>query len=179
LTDFTVPPGSPGIRPRWTSSAKSAVGTALQAESRVWFTISHGILNEIYALRLDSACVRDFGLVVTAKNYFSEEKRDTHQTVEMVEDGVPAFRLVNSSIDGRYRISKTIFSDPVREVVLQEIRFEALIGALSDYQVHAIVAPHLVNAGANNTGWCGDFKGHAMLFAEGRGTALAVASSVP
>ena len=86
----------------------------------------------------------------------------------MIEDGVPAFRLVNTSIDGRYRISKTVFSDPVREVVLQEIRFEALAGALSDYQVHAIVAPHLVNAGANNTGWCGNFKGHEMLFAEGR-----------
>jgi len=179
LTAFTVPPGSPGIRPRWTSSAKSAVGTALRAESRVWFTISHGILNEIYAPRLDSACVRDFGFIVTAKNYFSEEKRDTHHTVEMIEDGVPAFRLVNTSIDGRYRISKTVFSDPVREVVLQEIRFEPLVGALSDYEVHAIVAPHLVNAGANNAGWCGNFKGHEMLFAEGRGIALAVASSVP
>src|SRR5271156_4705488 len=115
LTDSTVPRGSPGIPPRWTSSAKSAVGTAAGAESRVWFTISHGILNEIYAPRLDSACVRDFGLIVTAKNYFSEEKRDTSQAVEMIEDGVPAFRLVNTAIDGRYRITKTVFSDPVRE----------------------------------------------------------------
>ena len=37
----------------------------------------------------------------------------------------------------------------------------------------------LVNAGANNTAWYGDYKGHGMLFAEGRGMALAVASSVP
>jgi glucoamylase len=179
LTDFTVPRGSPGIPPRWTSSAKSAVGTAARAESRVWFTVSHGILNEIYASRLDTACVRDFGFIVTATNYFSDEKRDTRQTVAMIEDGVPAFRLVNTSIDGRYRISKTIFSDPVREVVLQEIQFEALVGALSDYELHAIVAPHLVNAGADNTGWYGAFKGHEMLFAEGRGTSLAVATSVP
>ena len=179
MTDFTAPPGAPGIPPRWTSSAKSAVGTAARAESRVWFTISHGILNEIYASRLDTACVRDVGFIVTAKDYFSEEKRDTHNTIEMVEDGVPAFRLVNTAVDGRYRISKTVFSDPVREVVLQQIRFEALVGAASDYEVHVIVAPHLVNAGADNTGWCGDFKGHQMLFAEGRGTSLAVASSVP
>ncbi|HEY3892958.1 MAG TPA: glucan 1,4-alpha-glucosidase [Bradyrhizobium sp.] len=179
MTEFTVPGGAPGIPPRWTSSAKSAVGTAARAESRVWFTISHGILNEIYAPRLDSACIRDFGFIVTARDYFSEEKRDTHNTIEMVEDGVPAFRLVNTAIDGRYRISKTVFSDPVREVVLQQIRFEALVGAASDYRVHALVAPHLVNAGADNTGWCGDFKGYQMLFAEGRGTSLAVASSVP
>ena len=176
LNDLT---GSRGIPPRWTSSAKSAVGTAARAESRVWFTISHGILNEIYTPRLDSACIRDFGFIVTARGYFSEEKRDTHQTVEMIEDGVPAFRLVNTAIDGRYRISKTVFSDPLREVVLQQIQFEALAGSLSDYQVHAIVAPHLVNAGADNTGWYGNFKGQPMLFAEGRGTSLAVASSVP
>jgi glucoamylase len=180
LTDFTVPRGAPGIPPRWTSSAKSAVGTAARAESRVWFTISHGILNEIYAPRLDSACIRDFGFIVTADGYFSEEKRATTQTVEMVEDGVPAFRLVNTAIDGRYRISKTVFSDPSREVVLQQIRFEALIGKLSDYQLHALVAPHLINAGSDNTAWYGDFKGQGMLFAQGRHRfSLAVASSVP
>src|SRR6201996_2164718 len=174
-----APHASSGIPPRWTSSAKSAVGTAARAESRVWFTISHGILNEIYAPRLDTACIRDFGFIVTADKYFSEEKRETRQTVEMVEDGVPAFRLINTAIDGRYRITKIVFSDPLGEVVLQQLHFEALIGSLADYQLHAMVAPHLVNAGADNTGWCGDFKGHPMLFAEGRGLSLAVASSVP
>ena len=172
-------PGASGIEPRWTSSAKSGVGTALGSESRVWFTISHGVLNEIYAPRLDSACTRDFGLLVTASGYFSEEKRDTNTHLEMIEEGVPAFRLVNTAKDGRYRITKTVFSDPLREVVLQDIRFEALVGDLSDYAVHAIIAPHLVNAGAGNTAWTGDFKGHQMLFAEGRGTSLAVSSSVP
>jgi glucoamylase len=174
-----TPPGAPGIAPRWTSSAKSAVGTAADANSRIWFTISHGILNEIYAPRLDMACIRDFGFLVTAKDYFSEEKRDTVSTVRMVEDGVPAFHLINTARDGRYRILKTILSDPAREVVLQEIVFEALAGQASDYAVHALVAPHLVNAGAGNTAWCADYKDHQMLFAEGRGTSLAVASSVP
>ena len=41
-------PGGPGISPRWTSSAKSGAGTALAKNSRVWFTLSHGIFNEIY-----------------------------------------------------------------------------------------------------------------------------------
>ena len=95
-----------------------------------------------------------------------------------MEDGIPALRLTNAARDGRYRISKTILSDPDREVVLQEIAFEALQGAPGDYALHAIVAPHLVNAGANNTAWYGDYKGHGMLFAEGRGMALAIASSV-
>src|ERR1700758_1608349 len=58
-------PGCPGIPPRWTSSAKSGIGTALTSSSRVWFTLSHGILNEVYYPRLDHACLRDLGLIVT------------------------------------------------------------------------------------------------------------------
>jgi glucoamylase len=179
MTDQTVPPGAPGISPRWTSSAKSAVGTAAGAESRVWFTISHGILNEVYAPRLDTACIRDFGFIVTAEDYFSEEKRDADHAVVLIEDGVPAFRLINTSRDGRYRITKSVLSDPDREVVLQELHFEALNGEPSDYQIHALISPHLVNAGAGNSAWVGDFKGRPMLFAQARGLSLAIASSVP
>ena len=70
-------PGWPGIPARWTSSAKSGVGTAVSRDSRVWFTLSHGILNEIYYPRVDHACTRDLGLIVTdGQTYFSEEKRD-------------------------------------------------------------------------------------------------------
>jgi len=43
-------PGWPGIPPRWTSSAKSGIGTALRPSSRIWFTVSHGILNEAITL---------------------------------------------------------------------------------------------------------------------------------
>ncbi|MEP7015921.1 MAG: hypothetical protein ABI925_10810, partial [Verrucomicrobiota bacterium] len=59
------PPGAPGIEPRWTSSAKTGVGTAVQPASKVWFTVSHGILNEIYSPEVDRACTRDMGFIVT------------------------------------------------------------------------------------------------------------------
>ncbi|NKL21772.1 glucan 1,4-alpha-glucosidase [Rhizobium leguminosarum] len=177
MTHAVTPPGGPGISPRWTSSDKTAVGRAAGSAGRVWFTVSHGILNEVYAPRLDQASIRDFGFIVTAKDYFSEEKRDADHVVETIEDGVPAFRLINTSKDGRYRITKTILSDPDREVVLQDVRFEALIGSIKDYQLHAIISPHLINGGANNTGWYDDFKGSPMLLATGTGRSLAVASS--
>ena len=53
--------GAPGMPPRWTSSEKQAVGTAYSASSRVWYTISHGILNEIYYPTIDRPQVRDHG----------------------------------------------------------------------------------------------------------------------
>src|SRR5690349_4179501 len=52
-------PGWPGIPARWTSSAKSGLGTSISRDSRVWFTLSHGILNEISYPRVDRACTRD------------------------------------------------------------------------------------------------------------------------
>lgn len=175
------PPGWPGTEARWTSSAKSAVGTALTAASRVWFTISHGILNEVYYPRVDSACTRDFGLIVTGPDgYFSEEKRATTHEIAMLAPGVPAFRVVNTARDGRYRIVKHILSDPARDTVVQEITFEALAGSRDDYRLYALLAPHIVNAGAGNTGWAGSYKGHPMLFAAGSGhVRLALAASVP
>ncbi len=170
-------PGGPGIPPRWTSSAKTGVGTALSPASRVWFTISHGILNEIYYPRVDQACTRDFGLIVTdGGGFFAEEKRDCRFEVEALEDGVPAFHLTSTHDGGRFRIFKRVVSDPRHDVVLQQIRLEDGSGSL---RLFALLAPHLVNGGANNTAWTGDYKGQRMLFAEGDGTALALGAARP
>ncbi|MBZ9776269.1 glucan 1,4-alpha-glucosidase [Mesorhizobium sp. CO1-1-8] len=175
-----VAPGAPGIPARWTSSAKSGVGTSLSPAGRIWFTISHGILNEIYYPRVDSACTRDLGLIVTGPGgHFSEEKRDAVHTIELFEDGVPAYRLANTASDGAWRIEKRILADPARPALLQEITFTALKGVPGDYRVYALLAPHLVNAGMGNTAWVGEHEGKPVLFASGRGSCLALASSLP
>lgn len=180
MTFNNFAPGWPGSPARWTSSAKSAVGTALQPQSRVWFTISHGILNEIYYPRIDQACTRDLGLLIAdGRGFFSEEKRDAYSTIRAIVDGVPAFRISSTCKQGRYQIDKLVLADPQRDVVLQEIKVQALSGELGALQLYAILAPHLVNKGAGNTAWSGDYKGVRMLFAEGAGTALALGCSAP
>lgn len=173
-------PGWPGIEARWTSSAKSGIGTALNLHSQVWFTLSHGILNEIYFPRVDNACTRDQELLVTnSTDFFSEEKRHTRSQVSPLAPGVPAHKVVNTCLEGRYRISKELITDPYRNVVLQRVRFEALRGQLADYRVYALLSPHLANRGDGNDGWTGEYKGYPMLFAERDGYALAFACSVP
>jgi glucoamylase len=173
-------PGFPGIEPRWTSSAKSGVGTSATSRSSVWFTLSHGIVNEVYYPRLDQANTRDLGLIVTdGKEFFSDEKRHATSVVQTLAPGVPAYRLVNSSDDNRYRISKTVFTDPRRPCLLQRISFEALEGVLSDYKLFALLSPHLANRGCGNDGWVEDYKGWPMLFAEQGGVTLAFACSIP
>jgi glucoamylase len=181
MQNETYAPGWPGIEPRWSSSAKVGVSTAIGFRSMVWFTLSHGILNEIYYPRVDWACTRDMGLIVTdGKQYFSEEKRHTRSEVEYLAKGVPAYRLTNTSEDGRYRVVKEILVDPGRDVVLRKTRFEALHGKLGDYHLYVLLSPRLGNRGFNNSAWVGDYKGVPMLFAEREGrAALALASSAP
>ncbi len=173
-------PGWPGIEARWTSSAKCAVGTALGDGSRVWFTASHGILNEIYYPEVDTACLRDAGLLVTAANgFFSEEKRDCTHAVESLLAGVPAIVMRNSCVQGRYEIEKRICTSPDYDAVLQHIRFTPHVGTLSDYRVTLLLSPHLGNHGMGNTGWSGNHKGEPILFASRDPFVLAVACSAP
>jgi glucoamylase len=180
MSDLTrLAPGWPGLPARWTTSAKSGVGTSLNG-SRVWFTLSHGIIDEVYFGRVDWACTRDLGLLVSdTAGFVSEEKRHTRQEVKMAAPGVPAYLLTNTCRESRYRVHKEIITDPARAVVLQRVRFEPLQGELADYHLFVLLAPHLGNRGADNTAWVGGCKGTPMLVAERAGTALALASSAP
>jgi len=178
--DSNFAPGYPGIPPRWTSSAKSGVGTSLSSESRVWFTLSHGILNEVYYPRIDQACIRDMELLVSdGKDFFSEEKRHTNFEVKTLAEGVPAYQLTNTCNDGRYRIHKTVLTDPKRDVLLQRVRFEPLKGELSDYHLYILLAPHLGNHGTGNTAWVDNYKGMPVLNAQREEIALTLACSAP
>jgi glucoamylase len=173
-------PGWPGIPARWTSSAKQGVGTSLSPACRVWFTLSHGILNEIYYPRVDQACTRDLGLLVTdGREFFSEEKRHSLHAVAPLAEGVPAYRLENTCRQGRYRTEKRILTDPSREALLQHTRFLPLRGRLEGFHLFVLLAPHIGNRGAGNTGWLGEYKGRPMLFAQREGICLALACSAP
>ena len=171
-------PGAPGSPAKWTSSAKTGVGTALSNMSHVWFTLSHGIFNEIYYPRIDQACIRDMGFIVTdGFELFSEEKRRVDSKVEWMAEGVPAFKLTNTSRDGRYIIEKEVVTDPYRDTVLQQVKFTTQDSNLAAYQLYVLLAPHLGNQGAGNTAWIGEFEGTQVLFAQRGDIALALVCS--
>jgi glucoamylase len=171
-------PGWPGIPARWTSSAKDGVGAALTQGSQVWFTISHGIVNEIYYPRVDQACVRDVGLIVTDGGaFFAEVKRDCDTVVERIEDGVPAFRLTSTHRGGRFRLINQVIADPRSDSILLHIRLEN--SSKTALRLFALLAPHLVNAGAHNNGQRSEYKGRHILSAVGADTHLAMLGSLP
>jgi len=171
-------PGWPGLPAMWTTGAKVGAGTALSPMSRVWFTLSGGIMTEVYHPRMDRACIRDMELLVTnGADFFSEEKLHTRHRLETAADGVPAYRLINECDRGRFRIEKEIATDPARDTILQRTRFIPLDGRPESYRLHALLTPRLGNRGSGNTAWVGDFKGVPMLFAERGENAISLACS--
>lgn len=170
-------PGGPGTAPRWTSSRKSAVGTATANSSHVWFTLSHGIVNEVYYPRIDVAALRDAQFLVTADDFFSEEKRDTETELQALDPAAPAYRLRNTCRKGRYHLTKDIVTDPDRNVLLQRVQFAANSGQQQDYRLYVLVAPHIGNEGYGNTAWLAQQDGDSMLFAARGASFVAVACS--
>lgn len=169
--------GSPGLAPRWTSSVKDAVGTAYSGMSRVWFTCSHGILNELYHPTIDRAQVRDMELLITDGETFAhEEKRDLSVTFEYIHPEALGVRYTNCDREGRYKLVKEIICDPHHSVVLQHVRIEGHADLLPRLKVYALLAPHLDNGGANNTGRAVDIAGHKVLLAWKNEWALAMAA---
>ena len=135
--------GWPGIEPTWTSSAKSGVGTSLNVASKVWYSLSHGILNEIYYPQVDQACTRDMGLIVTdGKDFFSEEKHHTTHDIKMVANGVPGYLITNTCKNHLYRIEKEIITDPSRDTLLQRIQFFPTDKKRKDFKLFMLLAPH-------------------------------------
>jgi glucoamylase len=170
--------GAPGLEPRWTSSVKDAIGTAYSASSRVWFTCSHGILNEIYHPTIDSAQVRDMEFLVTDGETFAhEEKRDLLTTFEYFHPEALGVRYVNRDPDGRYGLTKEIICDPHHSVVLTNVRLEGHPELLPRLRVYALLAPHLDGGGAGNTARAVDIAGHKMLLGWKNRWSLAMGSS--
>ncbi len=93
--------GAPGIEPRWTRSAKEGIGTAYHTSCRVWFTLSHGIINEIYYPNVDCPNTRDLQFLITdGETFCHEERRDLLHQLDYPEKSTLYYQLINSAPDG-------------------------------------------------------------------------------
>ena len=172
--------GRPGIRPRWTTSSKEGVGTAYNTASRVWFTHSHGILNEVYFPSVDSPQVRDLGYLVTdGESFLHEEKRDLETRLEYLDDHALGYRLINTDPDKRYRIVKEIIADPHLPCVLVHTRLEGDAALLSKLRLYVLLAPHLEGRGGGNSALKQKVAGRDLLTAHRGEMHLALGASIP
>lgn len=152
-------PGRPGIAPTWTSSDKDAVGCTL-GPPRLWFTIGHGIVNEIFYPRIDIPQIRDLGFIISdGKGFWSEVKRVNEYDMRFLAAGVPAFEIVHKH--DRYRFRLRVSPDPRREVLAIEFHLEAG----PDLRPYVLLSPHLGATGHSNRAAVEEHGGRRVLAA--------------
>jgi glucoamylase len=144
-------PGAPGQPAFWTPADKHGFGTSATTTSKVWHTLEDGELTEVYYPDLGTPALRDLQLIVTDGRTFTDRETDaTTQRVELVDRRSLTYRQVNTAKSGRYRIVKTYVTDPARNALLVDVRFQSLTGR--PYRVYAYVDPALSNDGNDDSG---------------------------
>jgi glucoamylase len=167
--------GAPGLEPRWTSSRKDAVGTAYSASSRVWYTLSHGTLNEIYYPTIDRPQTRDMELLLTdGETFCHEEKRDLDYELDYVDGAALAVRVKARERGGRYRVTKIFISNPHFSTVLMHVKIEGDEEVLRRMKCYVLLAPHLNGGGGGNSARSVDVAGKRSLLAWKGNTSLAM-----
>ncbi|NOQ95979.1 MAG: glucan 1,4-alpha-glucosidase [Desulfobacterales bacterium] len=165
--------GAPSI---WSSSMKQGIGTSyekynssLQAfghtetdtVSKVWFSLAEGIVTETAFGLIHEAQLKDMGFLITgisAGGWFDEERVATNHSVTYVHtDGSgrplsPAYRIINTDVEGRYRITKDVFTDPGRQTLFMRVVFQAFEDGVTPY---LLVNPHMENTGNQDVGFTG------------------------
>ena len=146
------------------------VGTAL-SDSRLWFTVSHGILNEVYYPRVDIPQIRDLGFIVADdKGFWVELKRLSDYRVTLADTGVPAIHIQHHH--ARFDLQLRITPDPERDVLLLEVSLQGDTGL----EVYALLAPHLGGTGNDNEASVTRYRGRRILWAEQGPFGLALAA---
>jgi glucoamylase len=163
--------GAPGAKASWTNGNKQGVGTAITPISKVWFTLGDGVLTEAYYPVIDKANLRLVEFIVTDRaGFFERESVDTEHRVEVIARDVLAFRQINTSRSGRYRIVRETFSDPAHQTIVVHVRFEP---AGSPLALYVYADPAVDNSGLHDTA---DVTGDALLASQGN-VIMAIASS--
>lgn len=153
-------PGAPGIAPTWCSSDKDLVGTAM-GPARLWYTLGHGILNEVYYPRIDVPQIRDLGFIVADDDgFWVEVKRLEDRALELPAPGIPLPKVLHHH--ERFTLTLSLCPDPERDVLLLDLRLEGE-GNLRPY---VLLSPRLGGSGRDNLAWAAEDRGRKVLWAE-------------
>ncbi|HEX8422191.1 MAG TPA: glucan 1,4-alpha-glucosidase, partial [Pyrinomonadaceae bacterium] len=167
-------PGAPGKEARWPSAGKNGVGTANTLESKVWFTLRGGVLDEVYYPTVDVANTQELQFVVVtsaASGWRVEtESEDATHRIEIVDPRALSFRQTNAAKSGAWTITKTYTSDPERHTVLIEVTFKSRTNAA----LYVYYDPSLNNSGLHDSTWA---QGDALVASDAGKTSALLSST--
>jgi glucoamylase len=161
-------PGAPG-ETHWLSAAKNGFGTSSTTRSKVWFTLTDGVLSEVYYPTLDIPNVQILQLIIVTGKVETESDDTIHRT-EVLDARALTFRQINSAKSGAYTITKTYVTDPQRNTVLMDIKVDSRIAA----NVYVYYDPSLNNSGMHDSAFT---RGDALVAFDGDKASALISSS--
>ncbi|XXY43544.1 glycoside hydrolase family 15 protein [Sorangium sp. So ce260] len=136
----------------WGPAEKSFLGTSTTSASRVYFTGHRGIVSEVFYPVLDTVNTVDLQFLVgdTAKTFVDEEKHQSY-TVTQPDKRSMRWQAVTSNSGHNWRITKSIFTDPGRNALIQRVQFDALNGRnVTQFNLYLLHNPAMDNSGAGD-----------------------------
>jgi glucoamylase len=156
-----VAPGAPGADAHWLGAAKNGFGTSNTLPSKVWFTLTEGVLSEVYYPTLDVPNVQNLQLIiVTPEGKVETEGEDTTHLLRVSDAGSLSFRQENKAKSGAYILSKAYVTDPERNSLLMRVFFKSLVHESAAYKIYVYYDPALNNSGMHDSAWS---EGGALL----------------
>ncbi|MDF2254831.1 glycoside hydrolase family 15 protein [Streptantibioticus ferralitis] len=144
-------PGAPGADAYWNEPNVQGFADALSAQSKVWYTLGNGELQNVLYPQPDTPDT--FGLqyyVTDGSSFTDNEVANTSHAISLVDPTSLEWQQTNAAANGKYKITKTYVADPARSVVLMRTTFENL--SSTPLSLYAQYNPALNNDGMGNTG---------------------------
>lgn len=167
--DAAIAPAGSQVGTTWTNAAKTGAGASYEAYvdgryagggptgevSRVWFSISDGVLSETMYGLIHEAQIKQLRFAVQTSTGLAIEGTDTTARTEYlhVDDAgrplSPAYRVTTRDRQGRFEIEKRVFTDPDRQALILRVTVRALEGSVRPF---LLLEPHMANTGGGDAG---------------------------
>jgi glucoamylase len=167
-------PGAPGAAATWNEPSVTGFADSLGANSKVWYTIGDGELENAFYPETDTPGT--FGLqyaVTDGSTFTSLETTGTTHTTTLLNNSSLVWQQVNTATNGDFTITKTYIADPNRPVIDVQTTFTNTSGG--PLKLYVDYHPQLDNDGMGNTGGTDAASGD--LVAQNGSVASALTSS--
>jgi glucoamylase len=163
----------PGADAHWPGAAKDGFGTSNTDASKVWFTLSDGVMTEAYYPTLDVPDMNALELIVVGgRTTIEPEHLSTTHRLLRPDPRSLSFRQVNTSRSNGWTIIKTYTTDPQRHTILINVKFSS--PKKYPHFLYVYYDPSLNNSGMHDTAWT---QGDALLASDGDKTSALVSSA--
>ncbi len=148
-------PGGPGTQSYLDVARKDCFGTARNTTSKVWFTVTDGVLSDTYYPSIESSNVKTLQYIVTDGKTFADlQERDMTYTVSSPDRSGMVCQVTSTDKKHGFQIVTDYITDPVADSVVMRSRLVPLPGRqaqVNDLKVYVRYNPHIDNTGGGGS----------------------------